>query len=145
MAKYTITHACGHEQEHQLVGKESERRNRIDWLRTTDCRACSEAAEAAKVLRANAGLPALEGSEKQVAWAIKLRAKLIIVIDREEEHLLANANTDEIRGVVREKAARMRGMTTAKYWIDRETGGDMAGRLARNVVAEMVKRQGDAA
>src|SRR5690625_6977835 len=71
MAKYTINHTCGHEVTIQLYGKHTERDRKIAWLETQRCRHCeNEAANKAAAERAEeAGLPALEGTEKQVAWA----------------------------------------------------------------------------
>lgn len=53
MARYTITHRCGHEQTHQLYGKHSDRDRKLDWLATQDCSDCARMArscEPAKVL-----------------------------------------------------------------------------------------------
>lgn len=40
MAKYTVSHKCGHSQTHELFGKGSERERKITWLETTDCKEC---------------------------------------------------------------------------------------------------------
>lgn len=40
MAKYTITHACGHTTEQQLYGKHKARYAKIAWWETVDCPAC---------------------------------------------------------------------------------------------------------
>lgn len=56
--KYTVTHGCGHRVELDLVGKMTERGAKIARLGGDACPACRAA-----------GLPALTGSDKQVAWA----------------------------------------------------------------------------
>lgn len=43
MAQYTVDHACGHSQTHQLYGKHAERDRKIEWLETTVCRECFKA------------------------------------------------------------------------------------------------------
>lgn len=87
MAKYTVTHSCGHDEIHNLTGPH---KNREWWLENVGpVRLCSDcyheekqnqyadqsarSAEAAQV----AGLPALTGSEKQIAWAETLRSAFL--------------------------------------------------------------------
>lgn len=76
MAKYTVTHSCGHEREYQLYGKHTERDRKLEWLEAQECPACRKARE---IERATEGveLPALEGSPKQIAWAESIRAKFV--------------------------------------------------------------------
>lgn len=79
MAKYTVTHTCGHEVEYQLYGKHTERDRKIEWLSGQECPECRRKAEeeAAKEATAGIELPELEGSEKQVKWANVIRANFI--------------------------------------------------------------------
>jgi hypothetical protein len=44
MAKYDVTHSCGHEQTHQLFGKMDSRYNRIAWMEKQPCDACQKEA-----------------------------------------------------------------------------------------------------
>lgn len=112
MAKYTVTHACGHTAEHQLFGKESDRQSRLAWLRTTDCRDCYKAGQAAelsaKVAEIGVDLPALSGSPKQVAWATTLRDKRLAALST--------------RPIPEERRAGFFGALAAKtdsrWWID---------------------------
>jgi hypothetical protein len=48
MAKYTITHSCGHSQTHELFGKTSDRERKIEWLKTTECADCWKAQQRAE-------------------------------------------------------------------------------------------------
>lgn len=82
MARYTVTHSCGHDQKHQLFGKSKDRERKLAWLEETLCSDCWKAAqdkkhaeESAQAQAANAasGLPTLEGSPKQIAWAETIR------------------------------------------------------------------------
>lgn len=81
--KYTVKMACGHEVEIQLYGPTAQREKRIAYLeKHGKCDECVEAErKAADQQQAEkdqaAGMPELEGTEKQVAWARKLRADFI--------------------------------------------------------------------
>lgn len=86
MAKYTITHVCGHTSTADLWGTVATRQSRADKLGEKPCPACLAAArqaehaaqstKAAQEAQA-AGLPALTGSPKQIAWAETLRAEAL--------------------------------------------------------------------
>ena len=89
MAKSQITHACGHTQEHQLYGPHRQRADKEEWLRTTSCTECWRAERAAKRTEqahadaqsnSAAGLPALTGTPKQIAWAETIRARIIALV-----------------------------------------------------------------
>jgi uncharacterized protein (TIGR02996 family) len=83
MAKYDVTHSCGHVEEVQLFGRTRDRESRIEWLgRSGLCSACyaernrqerEAAGAAATKWAADQGLPTLVGSEKQCSWAEKIR------------------------------------------------------------------------
>lgn len=82
MAHYTVTcEECGAKYEVQLFGKMSNR----EWHLEHDTHICDECTaklrakrneEAAKA-NAEAGLPPLEGTPKQIAWAEGIRAKMV--------------------------------------------------------------------
>jgi len=40
MAKYQVTHICGHDQEHILFGPGKERDRKISWFESQDCATC---------------------------------------------------------------------------------------------------------
>lgn len=72
MAKYTVTHACGHEETVQLYGPTKERDRKLAWLAEQDCPECRRAA---KVAEAKAkGLT--QGTDKQIAYAADILAKV---------------------------------------------------------------------
>lgn len=83
MARYAVTYSCGHEAEVALFGPHKERERKIEWMRQSAlCPACYVAARDAERQKAQAdaeakaerdGLPALLGSEKQIAWAERIR------------------------------------------------------------------------
>lgn len=90
MSKYTVSHSCGHSQEHQLFGPTRDRDSKASWLETTLCTECWKAQQdkerAEKIASENArsaeleaknNLPQLSGSEKQISWARSIRQQMI--------------------------------------------------------------------
>lgn len=127
MAKYSVTHICGHEKDHQLYGKHEERYKRVDWLATQPCMDCLRKEEHAAAAKANADLPALEGSEKQIAWAETIRAKQIAELVKLETDIIPTAKTPEIADKATEAINAVKARTKASDWIDtrfQEYGGD---------------------
>lgn len=102
MALYRITHTCGHTVDHNLTGPTSSRDWQVNKMQNEDCKDCKLAAANQKAAATNqaSGLPALEGSEKQVAWAESLRAKRI----KQLAELEADLATAKERGFERRVA-----------------------------------------
>lgn len=75
MAKYNITYKCGHEDRVELFGKMSVREWRLEQMAGELCPECQRKAEMERLKKQEEedGLPSLTGSEKQIAWAMKLR------------------------------------------------------------------------
>lgn len=73
--KYEVKMSCGHTETIQLFGKCADRERKIEWLeRYGLCEECKKEQAAKEIKKAEeAGLPELEGSEKQIAWAAKIR------------------------------------------------------------------------
>lgn len=122
MAKYAITHSCGHSETVQLYGKHTDRSRYMDNAERRQCRDCYNASLVAKT--ADMGLPALTGSDKQVAWAETIRAKALL-----------NA-AESLDDVGAEVMAIVRAKETARYWIDRR---DMFAR--QTWLAEAVRKR----
>lgn len=134
MAWNTLTYACGHQEEKQLYGKMTERERIVAAAAHHDCPACR--AEKAKVADQAAGLPALQGSEKQIGWASECRARLIpqieAAIERGQAAIakidageFADRATPEQCATERArleaaiaKAQAIKAITRAGYWID---------------------------
>jgi hypothetical protein len=76
--KYYVDHTCGHKVEHLLFGPTKDRDRKLEWLATQPCIDCKKESDlrAAQDVADQNGLPKLTGSEKQVAWAEKLRAQV---------------------------------------------------------------------
>lgn len=114
MAKYTITHTCGHQKVYQIVGAIADRDRKVAWLESQDCPECRKAAEKAAAESAAEKSPFAEiataeltGSEKQIAWAKDIRNKVI----SELPSIIPAAIYAETNQVFASK-------TEAKWWID---------------------------
>lgn len=121
MAKYQVTMACGHNVEIQLYGKESDRDKKIAWLEKHGlCTECQKAAKAAEHAEATAkaaekamaeNLPELTGTEKQINWALTIRAEKLAEIDSLKAKGLKDIEAQAIKNVLASN-------TEAKFWID---------------------------
>lgn len=102
--KYTVTHTCGHEEVHNLVGPFKAREARLASEQTSPCTTCSRANTLAHALEyaAKNNLPALEGTPKQIEWAESIRFKLLASIQINHP----------------EAYKRLSAKTGAKFWID---------------------------
>ncbi|MEE0100374.1 MAG: hypothetical protein U0I48_01370 [Acutalibacteraceae bacterium] len=77
--KYEITYSCGHMGTVELFGSNKERERRMANIEKYHvCPDCENAATK-KQLESDksASLPELEGTEKQIAWAVDLRQQFI--------------------------------------------------------------------
>lgn len=126
MAKYTVTYSCGHDGVVELFGPGKERERKLEWYRDVAvCPECYKAQKQAEVAKANEGLVALTGSEKQVAWAMDIRGKYA------EECAAKAARLAEIDAARAQYAldtirALMNKVTEAKWWIDNQYNIDAA-------------------
>lgn len=111
---HIITHACGHGQIHHLAGYARQQQKKAKWLETTRCRECfisdkqavqAETAASDIAAVAHLALPALSGSDRQIAWAASLRAARLI-------------STTSHEGSDTTVTAWVRHLTDAKWWID---------------------------
>jgi hypothetical protein len=128
MTKFKITHACGHEVTHAYAGPEGARQQREEWLRKRPCQVCwrDEQAGAALAQSQEWGLPPLEGSVENVAWAQVIRAKAIFHnrdyhkrlvgskgLEKQDEqlrHAIVAAADDALREI--------EGQVSAAWWIE---------------------------
>ncbi|TEB13344.1 hypothetical protein [Pelotomaculum propionicicum] len=145
MAKYTVTRACGHEETVVLFGKLKDRDWRLEKVEPQKlCSECYQAKlaeerekenrEAAEVAKEQ-GLPALAGSEKQVAWAETIRQQMLADIDEfiykrvKPEH----RNKPELLTAI----DHIRNTVEARWWIDNR-GMNLPGELM-HLVAKAAK------
>jgi hypothetical protein len=127
MAKYTITRSCSHTEEVQIYGTNShgERTRQAEYEATKLCRECYLAAQQAKRDAAAAeaaqtateqGLPELTGSEKQIKWALSIRAeKLSELAATLAQVTVHNPTTDAMLATAQQ---RLTAHTASSWWID---------------------------
>ena len=121
MAHYDVNFSCGHTEVKELFGKESGRRSQIaNWERSglcSECYAKKIAAEKAAALEAakaaTSELTALTGSEKQIDWATKIRARIM-----GDKELLLTAAKPEMKETVANIVKSIENNTLASWWID---------------------------
>lgn len=127
MAKYTVTHNCGHEREYQFFGKYEDRYKKIDWLEGMPCPQCRVAAEKAAAAaerekQEGLNLPGLTGSQKQVAWAEDIRAQFVAdVLASAAPGVDAFAEWGQS-----ELGVAVARLTSAKFWIDNRNASTAA-------------------
>lgn len=133
MAKYDVKMSCGHVVTVQLFGKMDDRYKKIDWLEKNGvCTECQKAQKAQEHAEATAkaaekataeNLPALTGSEKQINWALTIRAEKMADLDTVYNKIVAAANddADKIANAKLDLQAFKKvfaSFTDAKFWID---------------------------
>ncbi|GHE51153.1 hypothetical protein GCM10019059_07970 [Camelimonas fluminis] len=130
MAKYTAKFSCGHTETVELYGPEKDRSRKLAWMADKVCDACYKAA---KAVEAAGELPALEGSEKQVAWATEIRATIIADLKAQRAAIGAIAqrmagNAAAEAGIAAAYAAMdaAAAKTAAAWWIDNRAAGRAA-------------------
>lgn len=136
MAKYTIEHKCGHEKESNIVGPEKDRPRKKEWLASQVCPDCKReqtrlGVEAWTEAR---GLVELAGSEKQIAWALKVRKELLEEMDK---YVDPSNESTEMGYIIRAHELITR-QSQAKWWIDRrqETGKSLLLKMFGQVQQE---------
>lgn len=142
MAWEIINYSCGHTDRVQMYGKMSDRENKKGWMeRSGDCPECYKAslAQIAKKQSEEAGLVDLQGSEKQVAWANKIRIDALKLtcnanpkaaigeIARGNKDLFAGldkADGEQILKSAESLVDSLKNQVSAKWWIDNRSDVD---------------------
>lgn len=115
MSFYSRTYACGHEGRVQIYGPGKDR----EWKAAREfsqlCRDCY-IAEQQKIAQENAealNLPLLNGTEKQVSWAMQLRNQFLTAYGKETiPEQIAPAMQYVVDHITHQQ-------TDASWWIDR--------------------------
>lgn len=110
--RYHIVYKCGHEENVNLNGRQNSQ-SYADWLAAGVCKECYQAQKLAerKAYNEAEGLPELTGTERQVAWADKIRYEL----HRKIKNVLNVYYEDEGKS---EFMDWLKGQSEAKFWID---------------------------
>jgi hypothetical protein len=122
MSKYQIKHICGHVVTHNIVGTNvhGERQRKAEWLETTLCTECYRKQQQEQAVLVNKDLLALTGSEKQIAWAEKIRAEANASMDNlrtllaKEDRTKNPAMYDKAAAIINDTMA----VTESRFWID---------------------------
>jgi len=114
--KTTIKHVCGHVSTVQLYGSARDRAGKEKWLSGQPCLECKRNGQLAAAQAAVGGLgslPELEGSEKQKAWALDIRATWL---RRMAENAARYGDKAEMvrEALIEAAASRL----SAAWWID---------------------------
>lgn len=153
--EYEIDFKCGHTETRDLSHKPAgDRAGFAAWLAKTQCSECfaasapkrkkeyakkfaEEAREEAQAAAEKMGLPQLEGSEKQVGWALTVRNDLILgAHDELTEGEGASMTEAEFTERILDPAQRI---VRAGWWIDnREQDAADLEELVTDVVDENV-------
>jgi len=126
MAQYPISWKCGHETTVNITGTNvrGERERKAESLARLACPACrrdgeqarrAEASAQAAAVNAAAGLPALQGSDGQVAWAEGIRRDAIDSVLDSVRRSGAGDLAADVEAIITRAAARE---TAARAWID---------------------------
>ncbi len=120
MAKYEITHQCGHSEEVQIYGPEKERPGKREWMERQPCPECRRAAATLSIgaWTLARGLVTLDGTEKQVVWANKIRKELIEGVERFVDLAKAMPEDPEADYIFRAHRWILK-QSKAAWWIDR--------------------------
>ena len=132
---WTVTHACGHDQDHDLFDKRpSARASYAKWLATKQCSTCwrterdqradkekeawltkrrAEEHEAIETWERRFSMPAMDGSDKAVSWARQVRYELISAGAAQAE--ARGEDAEEYLGALE---GALGTVTSASWWID---------------------------
>ena len=110
-----VTYQCGHSERATLYGGHYD--DQIARLRQRLCPACYRAERLAQdeALLTDMPLPALTGTDKQVAWARQIRAEVLLVLIAYADNPRYVPEHDTILAATRRLADAQ---TTARWWID---------------------------
>ena len=124
MAKYDVTFSCGHTAVVELFGKEKDRDTKIKWYGEyalcPDCYKAAREAELKDRAKEN-NLPELEGSEKQIKWANRLRDEFFSLLENHYSGIRAKCPEEQLAALddVNQKYHNyFAGKTSAKWWIE---------------------------
>jgi len=134
---FKINHICGCRQDHKVYKWTS-----ISHLESQICFECKCKAENEIAAAATSTMPALEGSEKQVAWATAIRFSAVERIDAaivEMENRRGNIEKfllwSDVEAAIVEVRAEELANTSAKWWIENR---DVSKRLSNVEFAKAV-------
>ena len=155
MAYYEVTYSCGHCGKVNITGPIKDRDLKCEWMSSYLCLECfkkkkKEGMEQEKMAAGKSAelkLPALTGTEKQVAWANTLRIK---VIDKYKSRF-AEEMPDSGAELTGAMCYILKDRTDANFWIDNRDRNDIFSLFVKmykeykqkTVIPDDVKRELD--
>lgn len=117
MAQYTISYTCGHSESVNLYGPHFSRESRVAFLERGECFACykQHTTQVSSAQAEELELPALIGTDAQVAWAETLRIKKLNEI---EETVERYEKDDKAYRQILMAVEKISNETSAKQWIE---------------------------
>ncbi len=157
--RYDVVNACGCTYEYRLVGNSKGRRQKIEWLETQDCPDCrkaereKEAKQRVKEAETDCEMPKLQGSDKQIEWAARIRAGIYLSIQslspewcQRVPGLMAaidGADLEKSSDALKLHAIdKLFSRKSARFWIDHrafEASKLLAAQLPTDIVARLQK------
>lgn len=122
MAQYYGTYSCGHQGWINVIGPRKNRKYIIEKKFRGLCPDCyqevrkKDQERAKKIARENE-YPDLEGSEKQIEWAISIRQNFMELIGEQTQRYEETGSNTEL-GKLLELQEWLIGKTSAKWWIN---------------------------
>jgi hypothetical protein len=116
MTIFAIHHACGHSWDINLEGKPERHPEMAAKLAEQNCPAYRLAEHHAQVSTISVGLPGLEGSRKQVEWAMSLRLDALAWIFKSLTLKASQKRT--MRQVLCNYCDYLLRQTEARWWIN---------------------------
>jgi hypothetical protein len=127
MAKYQVTHSCGHTKTLQLFGKSDQRDWAIERAERGLCTECwklqkekekEEAGLKARAFAAEQGWVVLEGSEKQTLWAETIRLAMLVDFSKLIQGAQSSPKAEALVPALVDTLEWAEGVKSAKWWID---------------------------
>jgi hypothetical protein len=152
MAKYDVTYKCGHVGTVELFGKSADREWKLAKMAEENCPDCAaeHAAQHRAEFNSENQMAELTGSEKQIAWADKIRyakfSELQEIIAKKNAMAQNYAESGKISAADAEKVVNqnnailnyLENQESAKFWIDnRDLTAYSFAELAVKAIAEM--------
>ena len=118
--KREVTYHCGHSETRSFSGSHSARDAYMEKLSREDCPACRAARAATR--SADAGLPTLTGSDKQIAWAEQIRQQAVTAFAGAQDVIESAAPDEDSKQRALATLAMIRtrtmGTTDSRIWIE---------------------------
>ena len=121
MTQYSITCKCGHVETIRLYG--SNAHGELD--RRAELRACREcsACKAERSRKSHNGMAALEGTDRQVAYAAGIRRSILTAIWRNRAVWAEDKGSDDMLAAADRIIAWLKGRDKASWWISHKYVG----------------------